>query len=138
MQADNRFQPAYGQITFRVDIHIATKAKEGVLNRKLKIISVMQLVCLHLHEAKVSSYYSLLLSRIFLAFPALCRALLPNLFYDIWLFLVLKKQEQPNLATISEQTFLFKVLQEASVSPPISWSFPSVHYLQFLHTPTLP
>ena len=62
-----------------------------------------------------------------MAFPALRRALLPNVFYDIWLFLVLKKQEQPNLATISEQTFLLQVLQEASVPPPILWSFLSVH-----------
>ena len=57
-----------------------------------------------------------------MAFPALRRALLANVFYDTWLFLVLKNQEQPDLATISEQTFLLKVLQEASVPPPILWS----------------
>ena len=45
MQADNRFQPAGCQITFRVDILIAMRAKKGVLSRKLKIIQVMQLVC---------------------------------------------------------------------------------------------
>ena len=52
-----------------------------------------------------------------LAFPALRRALFANVFYKIWLFLALMNQEQPNLATISEQTFLLKVLQEASVPP---------------------
>lgn len=98
----------------------------------------MQLVCNSAYARGQSLvYYSLLFSRIFLAFPALRRELLANVFHEISLFLVLKNQEQPNLATISEQTFLLKVLQEASVPSPTLWFFPLVHYLQFLHPPTL-
>ena len=81
MQADNSFQPAYCQITFRVDILIA---KKGVLNRRLKIISVMQLVCNSAYARGQSLvYYSLLFSRIFFAFPALRRELLANVFHEI-------------------------------------------------------
>lgn len=68
MQSDNGPQPAYCQMTFRVDILIAMRAKKCVLIRKLKIISVMHwCAILHLHKAQVSSYRSRRVSRIFLA-----------------------------------------------------------------------
>ena len=68
MQGDNGPQPAYCQMTFRVDILIAMRAKKCVLIRKLKIISVMHwCAILHLHKAQVSSYRSRRVSRIFLA-----------------------------------------------------------------------